>query len=434
MPDQLGLKKNDSGQSVVFTHRSPGITAIYNELKVSTRNNVLDLGSSSHSSFQFFSQLSCHIHFEAIDAFLADGGEVCASAEALQAGLNDYLSTFSPDKKFDIILAWDIFNYLDSETLCWLITRLNQHCRANTLLHTIKYVGRKLPAAPRNYQILNQYQVKITCDNILCTRPFATIDTNKTLKNMPDYVVEQTFMRHEGMSQDITEHVLRYQSDKKDSRRQQASAGLALGGRELPQHTVMHRSYGLEQICAHLRNLPGATVLTIGSKATHSGDFLLEYAEQVYVEDLVPSLIPANETREGEQHLRQHALNYPADVYFDVILAWDLFNFCSAAQLVSIVEKLRPHLHENTQIFSFFYPGKEKPERPQKCYLLDEKNIALLPSPKSRTAGEDLTAGAVLKTLGNFHLANTHILRPGMYGGVYEYIFKASTDKNVHTS
>jgi hypothetical protein len=419
------MQTTDSGEPVEFIHRSPGITAIYNELKFSTRNNVLDLGSSSHSSFQFFSQLSCHIHFETLDAFLADGGEVCASAESLQAGLSEYLSTFPQDKKFDIILAWDIFNYLDGETLRWLVTRLNQHCRANTLLHTIKYVGRKLPAAPRHYQILDQYHVKISCDNLLCSRPFANIDTNKTLKSMPDYVVEQTFMRHEGMAQDITEHVLRYQSDKKNSRRQQASAELSVANRELPQHTVMHRSYGLEQICAHLRNLPAAKVLTIGSKATHSGDFFLEYAEQVYVEDLVPSLISASDAREGELHVRQHALNYAADIRFDVILAWDLFNFCSLAQLATVVEKLRPHLHDSTHIFAFFYPGKEKPERPQKCYLLDERNIALLPSPKAPTSGEDLTAVAVLKILGNFHLANTHILRPGMHGGIYEYIFTA---------
>jgi len=26
--------------------------------------------------------------------------------------------------------------------------------------------------------------------------------------------------------------------------------------------------------------------------------------------------------------------------------------------------------------------------------------------------------------LGNFHLANTYILRPGMQGGRYEYIFR----------
>jgi hypothetical protein len=31
----------------------------------------------------------------------------------------------------------------------------------------------------------------------------------------------------------------------------------------------------------------------------------------------------------------------------------------------------------------------------------------------------------VLRMLGNFHLANTYILRPGMQGGLYEYIFQA---------
>src|SRR5690606_3573877 len=97
------------------------------ELKLSKRNNILDLGSSSAASFQFFSRLSCHIHFEGVDSFLADCGEAWASGEALRESLDDYLSEFADGKKFDIILTWDIFNYLDRETLQWLVARLNQH-------------------------------------------------------------------------------------------------------------------------------------------------------------------------------------------------------------------------------------------------------------------------------------------------------------------
>lgn len=406
-------------------HRSPGIIAIYNEVKLSRRNRVLDLGSSSGASFNFFAQLSCHIHFESIDGFLRERPELMASASELQAGLDAYFSRFDSHNKFDIILAWDIFNYLDGDSLRWLIARLNDHCHPNTLLHAVKYLGRRIPAAPRHFQILDQYRINISGTELSCSRPFPALDTAQQLKQMPGYVMEHTFMQQPGMEQQLAEQVLRYQPEGKDHRRQFSSAELSHGGSLLMQQTLAHRSYGLEQVCAKLRTTPGAKVLDLGSRATRTSDFFLEHAEEVYSEDILPALMPNVRGRADAALLRLHALNFDPQLRFDLVLAWDVFNFCSKEQLEAIFQKLRPHLTEDASIFAFFYAGSEKPERSQKCYLLDDKNIALVPAPKRRAATEDLTAVAVLRMLGNFHLANTYILRPGMQGGLYEYIFQA---------
>jgi cyclopropane fatty-acyl-phospholipid synthase-like methyltransferase len=405
-------------------HRSPGIIAIYNEVKLSRRNRVLDLGSSSGASFNFFAQLSCHIHFESIDGFLRERPELLTSAKDLREGLEAYLSSFDPENKFDIILAWDIFNYLDSDTLRWLMERLNRHCHPNTLLHSVKYLGRRLPAVPRHFQILDQYRINISGTELFCSRPFPPLDTAQQLKHMPDYVMEHTFMQQPGMEQQLAEQVLRYRPEK-DHRRQLASAELSQGSGLLMQQTLAHRSYGLEQVCARLRVTPGARVLDLGSRATRTADFFLEYAEEVYSEDILPALMPNVRGRGDASLLRLHALNFDPQLRFDLVLAWDVFNFCSSEQLQAIFQKLKPHLAEDASIFAFFYAGSEKPERSQKCYVLDDKNLALVPAPKRRAETEDLTAVAVLRMLGNFHLANTYILRPGMQGGLYEYIFRA---------
>jgi hypothetical protein len=249
---------------------------------------------------------------------------------------------------------------------------------------------------------------------------------------MPGYTMEHSFMHYEGMAQGVTEHVMRYQADKKDSKRQAASTGLAAGN-QLLQKSVPHRSYGLEQICSYLKENPNAPILNLGNKNTHSSDFFQSFSTQIYAEDIIPSLIPTDDD-DSEVALRQHALCYDDGLTFDVILAWDLFNFCSRTQLKAICQKLRPHMHSRTQIFSFFYTGSETPERPQKCYVVDEQNLALLPSPKQQRVATEITAGAVLKTLGDFHLAQTYILRPGMHRGIYEYIFQAGMSNAARTS
>lgn len=406
-------------QPVDIIHRSPGITAIYNELKNSTRNSVLDLGSASSASFQFFSRLSCHIHFESMDDFFEECGDAWISDDALRAGLDEYLSVFPPSKKFDVILAWDIFNYLDGETLQWLIERLNSHCRPNTLLHTIKYVGRNLPAVPRHFQILDQYQTRMHCTGVLCSRPFPLLDTAKLLKSLRSYTMEYTYMQQEGMVQDVTEQVLRYQPEGKRNNRQIASAEM----NTLPHRTLAHRSYGLEMVCEQLQRTADATVLDLGGKPTRNGDFFLQYAENFYVEDVLPSLHKSPE--EKGALLRQHALRFDEAVKFDVILAWDIFNFCSAEQVAAVYEKLRPHLHGHTLIFAFFYTGMEIPERSQKCYVQNEKEIALLPTPKKPAADSEFNAVTLLRILRDFSLAKTWIMKPGMQRGIYEYVFQS---------
>jgi len=404
-----------------FIHRSPGVTAIYNELKSSSRNNILDLGSSSGLSFNFFSKLSCNIHFENIDAFFEECSEDWNTSEGLCTALDKYLSKFSPDKKFDVILAWDIFNYFDRNTLEWLINRLNQHCRPDTLLHMVKYIGKNIPATPRHYQVLDQYQIKISCDDLWCSRPFPNIDTAHMLKSMPGYTMEHIYLQHEGMTKDITEQVLRYQPNGKMINRREASA-------EIPIHSGItsrlesHRSYGMEAICEYLKTIENACVLDLGSKVTRSSDFLHGYAEQVFVEDLAPSLMTLSDT--DQSAIRLHAMRYHQDIKFDVIFAWDLFNYASRTQLEMIHQKLLPHCHQHTKILAFFYTGSEVPIRPQKCYIVDDKNIALVPAPKQISVGNELSAVALLKVFKQFNLANTYILRPGMHRGIYEYIFQ----------
>lgn len=354
-----------------------------------------------------------------MDDFIKD--EMGKPNQNLLSSLDDYLSHFSEKKQFDVILAWDIFNYFDRHTLEWLVNRLHHHCRPDTLLHMVKYIGRNIPASPRHYQILNQYQVKITSNELWCSRPFPPMDTTSLLKAMPGYSMEHTYLQQSGMTQDITEQVLRYQPEGKTNKRREASA-------ELPIHSGIsstledHRSYGLENLCAYLNTIKHASVLDLGSKVTRSGDFLHHYAEHVYVEDLAPSLIASSNP--DEPVIRQHALRYEDSIKFDVIFAWDLFSYCSRTQLELVYQKLLPHIHHHTKIFAFFYTGAELPARPQKCYIIDEKNISLVPAPRHKNSGNELSASALLKVFERFSLANTYILRPGMHRGIYEYVFQ----------
>src|SRR5687767_11639374 len=88
-------------------HRSPGLTAIYNEIKVSRFNRVLDLGASSAKSFNFFRELSCKIRFANLIECVVDERSNPRVGDDLVRGLAAYLDEFPGEEQFDVILAWD---------------------------------------------------------------------------------------------------------------------------------------------------------------------------------------------------------------------------------------------------------------------------------------------------------------------------------------
>src|SRR5690606_37566933 len=148
--------------TITAQHRSPGLTAIFNEVKGSRVNHVLDLGPSSAKNFNFFTQLSCKIRFENLTECLADQYHEGLDNESLMASLQQYLDDLQAEKDaFDLILTWDIFNYLDLAGVQWLMRKLSAFCRPGALIHTVKYVSQRIPLQPQEFQILSQYQLQI---------------------------------------------------------------------------------------------------------------------------------------------------------------------------------------------------------------------------------------------------------------------------------
>ncbi|MDQ2075850.1 hypothetical protein [Marinimicrobium sp. ABcell2] len=402
----------------VQLHRSPGLTAVYNELKTSLRNRILDLGSPSAGSFKFFSQLGCSIHFEGIDLLLTESAGESATC---QQQLEPELSRLDPEKHFDVILAWDLFNYLDTDTIAWLMKRLSQHCHANTLVHFLRYTSQRIPAKPRHCQIIDQYRVALHSDRPVGPRKYQPLNTTDTLRCMPDHSLDGSYVNHHGMALGVSEHVLRYRPTQRAGNRQLACAELSAAPYTASQGGALHHSHGLAHICQVLRQNPNSTVLDLGGKSGRNGDFLLQYAERVYRDDLVPSLLP--DTGEDSAGLMNHALKFEADLKFDVILAWDIFNFCSQQQILTIRERLRPHLKPNSLLFAITYSGADRPHSPQQFRIVDNQRVSITANKKASVTEFPFTTASLLKALGEFRLAKTYILQPGMKRGVYEYLF-----------
>ncbi|NIR32168.1 MAG: class I SAM-dependent methyltransferase [Gammaproteobacteria bacterium] len=62
---------------------------------------------------------------------------------------------------FDVILAWDLLNYLDGATVKAIMTRVARRCRPGTVLFALTFMGREIPSHPGRCRIIGGTRLRI---------------------------------------------------------------------------------------------------------------------------------------------------------------------------------------------------------------------------------------------------------------------------------
>lgn len=409
-------------QPVEMQHRSPGITAIYNELKASREHRVLDLGPSSARNFNFFTQLSCKIRFENLNECLAEG------AQSADQALQDYLNPFQQEEKFDVVLTWDLFNYLDEAAIVWLVAQLTPICRPDALLHMVKYASAQIPRAPRSFQILDPHHISLQQNAATALRRHNRHETARLLRLMPDFYIESSYMNYEGMVPGLVEQVLRFQPQKALGARRLASDELAQTPRYLAQLRGQGQQPHLSSALPVLLQTHGAApvILDLGLKNKNNWDLLYDLTHDLYAENLHQELqIQAKQL--VEPVLKPHMLNFPAALKFDVILTWDILNFLPHNLIEALFARLAPHTHAGTRLHTIVYSGRETPAAPQAFQMRSFSELEIYPGEK-REGAAPLTSSRLLKAMRCFRLADTFVYRAGMQRGIYEYLFQRQSE------
>jgi hypothetical protein len=187
-------------------HKSLGLNALLDWVRDDRNYSVLDLGPALEANVRFFSQFSCRLHIgDLYRGYLAWKAASGRDKESGEAGFS-VLLPFSDDTVFDIILAWDLFNYLDLRELEWLVQRLCGWCRPGTRLFALTSSLPNIPATPTTFRILNRehmiYEIP-TRD----TRPGPRYEPRDIAKIMFRFTVASSFLLHHG----IREYVFAFQ-------------------------------------------------------------------------------------------------------------------------------------------------------------------------------------------------------------------------------
>ena len=112
------------------------------------RKTILDLGRPSDDNVRFFSDLNCRLFIADFFDSLSREGAAARQSRAAFANACARLLDFPPDTCFDLILVWDLLNYLDLTEIGMLTEHLRNYCRPGTRMIALLSIYRSIPDEP----------------------------------------------------------------------------------------------------------------------------------------------------------------------------------------------------------------------------------------------------------------------------------------------
>jgi hypothetical protein len=136
-------------------HRSLALAALFDEIR-GRRVTVLDLGSAVGANVEFLSRYGCKLFIE--DLYAALASRTVSGEEGDLAGpefFAEFLS-LTEDTRFDVILAWDLFNYLRRKELAYFGEQLRRYTEPGALTLALMSYHKQIPAQPYRFKIQDE--------------------------------------------------------------------------------------------------------------------------------------------------------------------------------------------------------------------------------------------------------------------------------------
>ena len=134
-----------------------GLRELLRGLPRDRKHSVLDLGPASSGNVNFFSSYSCRLYIADLFRTLRPGGGLPPEQPV---AFDRELGVVLPGGCFDLILCWDLLNYLSSAQMEILGNHLAQRSRPGSRLFALIAPHGEIPDLPRRFEILSADAVR----------------------------------------------------------------------------------------------------------------------------------------------------------------------------------------------------------------------------------------------------------------------------------
>ena len=407
---------------------SPALSSIYNKTQNSEQGRrILDMGEMRPGTFSFFSSLRCKVHFENLRDLIQTYQQT--TGVSFQEMLDGYLTEHPVDTQFDVVLFWDLINYLSIDDVVYLFNKVQPYCKPNTLIYSITYIGRTIPALPAKIQITDTGDIDIQYHKEKSPKRDA-YTISAMLKRLPQFMMETNLFTSSSVSSGLSESVMRFVPHMNNADKSLAKTsveyrqqGVQSFSKTLSRKngTKLHVSPGLKSIFQQTRSRKHSKILDIGNSTSENNNALLNFAQRIFPEN-ISALVKWGE--KASLALPKQALVYGESVKFDAVLTWDLFNFLDYEDVQLIGDRLAECCSSGTLLYILAYSRSVKPAKPQRFFLQPNGDVEVLPEKDMSSDAFGLNTVKLLRAFKNTTVKHNFIMKEGMHKGFSEYVLE----------
>lgn len=166
--------------------------------------SVLDLGPGFGANIEFLSRFATKICVEDLYHTLSALGEPFSGERRLYCPVYETLLPYRDHVQFDVILLWNLLDYLDRDDIRRLAAHLATLSRRGTLVYAMISIRPKIPATPTNFKIVDEHNL-IHQQTTGAQRDCARYTQVKLLEWMRQFRVKRSFLLRNGMQEYLLE-------------------------------------------------------------------------------------------------------------------------------------------------------------------------------------------------------------------------------------
>lgn len=346
-------------------HRSFGLSILVNDI-VRPESKILDLGPLASGTTEAFLKLHCQCYVEDLIEYLSEAQDQTDS----HALLAEHLLAKPEELKFDVILAWDILNFLSLDIIEYLFQLLAPHLKAGTILHVMQYTNRE-PRRPKRFRLTSDF-----CYDYVEDASYPQIDsqphsTLQLLKRLKRFTISNTLMARQGMDKNLTEHFLEF--DRQSTQQRIQSEGVQAEGF---QDTAPADSITLQGLGKIFDGLDKShNVMDCGKKIGRNLDAISRKVGNLMIEDVYASLTWYKKIH-GEASLAGFkGMIHKLNTSVDLVLLWDLLNFLTKDQVIELIDELASIMSVGGQLHMIISKGTGVAEKPANFEIIDREKV-----------------------------------------------------------
>ncbi len=116
---------------------------------------ILDLGPPISENLAFYARYGAKITVADFYRFYRPLRGTSLERASTRASLLDELVPHNASTRFDLVMAWDLLNYLSLDEIAWLMDGMSDLCSTGALMFAIVTGSGDMPETPSSYSILD---------------------------------------------------------------------------------------------------------------------------------------------------------------------------------------------------------------------------------------------------------------------------------------